>query len=295
MKLALALLLLFSGLVSADPVSPWNCSQNSPPECFISGTIYPTVGIVTGTATFTGAVTQQGAATITADQTYSGNGIDILFNADNENSVGSEAKGAKAGWFVDVDVDDDLTVDDDLLVSGQATLTEGALLKAKMFLDHGGTGTEAHIDISGSAGNSTWRLDMDSGLELLGPTDPGSGVSVSVLTATTAAIALKKPVTVTGALTSTSRVGHTTQVVASAGTIAPTACVVAITGSTGINKITTGSYVAGDILFLTFDGTLTVTDGEDLALAGNFSATAGDTLFLLFDGGDFREVSRSNN
>jgi hypothetical protein len=49
-----------------------------------------------GGLTASGAVAISGAQTITADMTLSGNGIDILFNAANQNTVGAAAAGAKA-------------------------------------------------------------------------------------------------------------------------------------------------------------------------------------------------------
>lgn len=68
--------------------------------------------------------------------------------------------------------------------------------------------------------------------------------------------------------------------------------VIPITGSTGIATISAsrkGLYV------LTFENTLTVVDGSNLKLAGNFSATADDTLTIYHDGTNAYEVARSNN
>jgi hypothetical protein len=44
-----------------------------------------------------------------------------------------------------------------------------------------------------------------------------------------------------------------------------------------------------------FAGALTVTDGSNLNLAGNFVTTANDTLTLMCDGVNWNEVSRSVN
>jgi len=66
-----------------------------------------------------------------------------------------------------------------------------------------------------------------------------------------------------------------------------------ITGTTGITSITRSW--AGRIVTLTFAAALTVTDGSNLKLAGNFVTTAGDTLTLRCDGTNWIEVSRSAN
>jgi hypothetical protein len=67
-----------------------------------------------------------------------------------------------------------------------------------------------------------------------------------------------------------------------------------ITGTTGITSVTATGW-DGEIVTLLFNNTLTVTDGSNLKLAGNFSATADDVLRLLCDGTNWYEVSRSNN
>ena len=66
-----------------------------------------------------------------------------------------------------------------------------------------------------------------------------------------------------------------------------------ITGSTSITTITAG--FVGQEVMLTFAGTLTVSDGSNLSLAGDFVATAGDTLSLICDGTNWNELSRSVN
>ena len=66
-----------------------------------------------------------------------------------------------------------------------------------------------------------------------------------------------------------------------------------ITGTTTITSITAGT--AGTIVLLQFDSSLTVTDGSNLLLAGNFSATANDTMLLYCDGTNWFEIARSAN
>lgn len=66
-----------------------------------------------------------------------------------------------------------------------------------------------------------------------------------------------------------------------------------ITGTTGITSITAKS--AGFVAILQFDGVLTITDGSNLKLAGNFTTSADDTLILICDGTNWHELSRSSN
>jgi parallel beta-helix repeat protein len=85
-------------------------------------------------------------------------------------------------------------------------------------------------------------------------------------------------------------------VVASAATITiPTAYdVVSISGTTGINTITANGH-SGRRVTLFFQDALTVTDGSNLFLSGNFVTTANDTLTLVCNGTNWYEVSRSIN
>lgn len=78
--------------------------------------------------------------------------------------------------------------------------------------------------------------------------------------------------------------------VASAGTLTLPrhADVITVTGTTTITSITADR--AGRIVVLVFPGALTVTDGSNLKLAGNFVTTADDTLMLASDGTNWIEV-----
>jgi hypothetical protein len=86
------------------------------------------------------------------------------------------------------------------------------------------------------------------------------------------------------------------QTVASASTVTlpPTGDVFSISGTTGITAINTGGW-AGRTVRLIFQGVLTVTDGANLKLAGNFTTSADDVLTLACDGSAWYEVSRSAN
>ena len=66
-----------------------------------------------------------------------------------------------------------------------------------------------------------------------------------------------------------------------------------ITGTTNITSVTASTPERR--VTLKFDGALTVTDGSNLKLAGNFVTTTGDTITLVCDGVDWWEVSRSVN
>jgi len=68
-----------------------------------------------------------------------------------------------------------------------------------------------------------------------------------------------------------------------------------ITGNTGITSIAAADSLSGRKILLKFNDTLTVTDGNNLKLAGNFSATDGDTILLFCNGTNWHELSRSAN
>jgi uncharacterized protein (UPF0333 family) len=64
-----------------------------------------------------------------------------------------------------------------------------------------------------------------------------------------------------------------------------------ITGTTGIDSI--AAQAVGKMVVLQFDGIVTVTDGGNLKLEGNFVSAAGATLVLISDGTDWYEISRA--
>lgn len=86
------------------------------------------------------------------------------------------------------------------------------------------------------------------------------------------------------------------ETVASASTIAIAIGqrVAVISGTTGITSITATGH-SGAVVTLIFQGSLTVTDGSNLKLAGNFSAAADATLTVACDGTNWHEVARSTN
>lgn len=66
-----------------------------------------------------------------------------------------------------------------------------------------------------------------------------------------------------------------------------------VTGTTTITSIT--ADYAGRLAVIRFSGALTLTDGSNLILNGNFVTTADDTITLVSDGTNWYEVSRSAN
>lgn len=73
-----------------------------------------------------------------------------------------------------------------------------------------------------------------------------------------------------------------------------------ITGVTTINTISSTAWAPGSVIFLQFDGSVTLANntagaGARLLLSGsaNFAATADDTLTLIYDGTFWRELART--
>lgn len=85
--------------------------------------------------------------------------------------------------------------------------------------------------------------------------------------------------------------------IASAATLAldGESTVYTVTGTTGITAITPIAAYANKLVTLIFSGILTVTDGGNLKLAGNFTTSADDVLQLVSDGTNWFEVGRSAN
>jgi hypothetical protein len=69
---------------------------------------------------------------------------------------------------------------------------------------------------------------------------------------------------------------------------------ISVSGTTGITSIVAAGNARRTVT-LNFAGALTVTDGSNLKLAGNFTTTADDTLTLYCDGTNWIEISRSVN
>lgn len=81
---------------------------------------------------------------------------------------------------------------------------------------------------------------------------------------------------------------------ASSLTIPKFSQVVLVTGTTGITSISATGH-KGHTVRLIFADVLTVTDGSNLKLAGNFTTSADDVLTLVCDGTNWYEAARSAN
>lgn len=83
--------------------------------------------------------------------------------------------------------------------------------------------------------------------------------------------------------------------VASAASIAPSGNLFHVTGTTTITSILTTGITNGTKITIIFDGALTLTDGSNLRLNGDFVTTADDTITLIKDGSNWYELFRSVN
>lgn len=83
--------------------------------------------------------------------------------------------------------------------------------------------------------------------------------------------------------------------VASASSISISGKIFHVTGTNNITSISASGISAGTEITIIFDGVLTLTDGSNLKLNGNFVTSADDTITLVYDGTNFYETSRSIN
>lgn len=75
----------------------------------------------------------------------------------------------------------------------------------------------------------------------------------------------------------------------------PTGSVFHVSGVTTITSITSTNFASGACINIIFDGILTLTDGGNLRLAGNFVTSADDTINLCYDGAAWFEIARAVN
>lgn len=83
--------------------------------------------------------------------------------------------------------------------------------------------------------------------------------------------------------------------VASAAAIVPTGNFFPVTGTTSITSVTTTGMAAGAVFTMILGGSITVTDGNNLVMAGNLSGSADDSITFYFDGTNCIELARSVN
>jgi len=75
----------------------------------------------------------------------------------------------------------------------------------------------------------------------------------------------------------------------------PVAALYHVTGTTTITSITSTNMGTGVCITLIFDGALTLTDGSNLKMAGDFVTTADDTWTGCYDGSNWYETGRTVN
>lgn len=195
--------------------------------------------------------------------------------------------GAKTGLYID-------TVGN----AGVNTTTPGTLLSASgltgRFLVQGTAGTPASVGVQSDTQAHTIFIHS------------GAGTDVKTLQFQTAngVSSLRSLNDALNAIGTTFiTMNHTSGVsgfskgnnVASTSAITPTSNLFHLTGTTSVTSITSTNVPAGAEITLIADGNVTITDGSNLKLAGNFAMTADDTLTLKYDGSNFYETGRSIN
>jgi hypothetical protein len=136
-----------------------------------------------------------------------------------------------------------------------------------------GTGETIFFDVSGDGGNCTWRVSAYQIHRF-------DNLTQAQMFFESGAYAMR----------------NTIITVASAASIVlpQDSDIVAISGTTGITSISATGQT-GRTVSLQFADVVTVTDGSNLKLAGNFTTSADDTLTLTCDGTNWYEVARSAN
>ena len=173
----------------------------------------------------------------------------------------------------------------------------GADLKAGILIHKGAAFAGDSLDITVSNNDVKVGTDQDYGISLLADTNRVSIVNNSVTSSgNTEDIHIKAD---NGSFICRDNITSVASSIASATTVTVDHNLrfAIITGTTGITSIVTdtGKYERGRKIDLLFTGSLTVTDGSNLKLTGNLSATAETMLTLVSENGDWYEVSRSVN
>ena len=172
-----------------------------------------------------------------------------------------------------------------------------ASLKAGILIHKGSAFTGNSLDITISNNDVKVGTDQSYGISLLANTDRISIVNNSVSSSgNTRDINIEAD---NGSFICRDNITSTASDIASATTVTldHNLRFAIISGTTGITSIVTDTakYERGRKIDLLFTGSLTVTDGSNLVLNGNLSATNGTMLTLVSENGDWYEVSRSVN
>jgi hypothetical protein len=73
----------------------------------------------------------------------------------------------------------------------------------------------------------------------------------------------------------------------------PTCDIHTVTGTTTVTSITATNFPVGKELLLIFSGILTLTDGNNIKTAGNYTTSSDDSIKMVFDGSSYFEIARS--
>ncbi len=241
------------------------------------------LGGYTLTAAATGTIVDLGTnQTITGLKTFGNLGLKVLDTASDHATTIKQNSDEAAARVLNIPAlggdDTVMTLGTTQDVTGLKTITDGThFVRAQP----GG-----YIDIFRNGG--TCRLDGLNGGRFVISTGNASGIALGGVGDTAHFIVSQL------GISSNFKGGD----VPSASAIVPTGNVFHVTGTDPITSITATNIVAGTVLTLIFDGTLTstgFTDGNNLKLVSNFVATADDTITLVFDGTNFYEIARSIN
>ncbi len=196
------------------------------------------------------------------------------------------------------------------MVAGSTTLVEGARLRGARFTGGAAELDDGYISFFQTKGGAFARttaertaiLDTGTG-RWTGSSGAHYGLSANAAgsdAGLTADVAFARHAANVGKVTNGSTscrflMGGGAAVASADPLPAPTGSVFHVTGTTGFTNITTTGLGTGVMFTMIFDDALTVTDGGNLKLAGNFTTTADDTLTVVFDGTNFYEIARSVN
>lgn len=179
----------------------------------------------------------------------------------------------------------------------KAVRQQDALLAATMATSdliettsHASTGAVSLTLVCSDTVPVTYKVTLPDGQYFYLRVPPNaSAIGLGVLTASTA------PTKTVKNITNQLRFRVQGNAVASAAALVPSGDVFHVTGTTNITSITSTYIPAGTMISMIFDGILTLTDGNNLKLAGNYVTTADDVVNLVYDGTNWFDAGRGVN
>lgn len=255
----------------------------------------------------------------------------LIFGTDNTYDIGaSGATRPRTGYFGTSVITPSLTVsgltsgrvpfastgglladDADLTFDGTRLSATSATVASQLVIPAGSTAATAVLFANdtdtwmGSAGvgnisfytnnaerfrmGATGTLSMSAGITL-GPSIAVPDAAIFRVSAGVARVSSSAAGTVT-----TYFLGGGANVASASALPVPAAALYHVTGTTTVTSITSTNMGTGVCVVLIFDGILTMTDGSNLKLAGDFVTSADDTLTICYDGSNWFETSRSVN